>query len=182
MTKKFKIGQFAGLNVDARSSTLIAFVIIFLLLWLIAFFIISLPLGSAIIIAFIAAILHFGLELWHNLGHAFVARSTGYPMIGILFIGPLAMSRYPKDEIDLPANIHIKRALGGPVNSLVLSLILKIMAWSLRNDPNVLWWLLVFLFLDNLLVFTFGALLPLGFTDGSTISYWMRESRKKFDK
>jgi hypothetical protein len=33
--------------------------------------------------------------------------------------------------------------------------------------------LLLFFFLDNLLVFTLGAFLPLGFTDGSTLlRYW----------
>ena len=32
--------------------------------------------------------------------------------------------------------------------------------------------LAVFSFFDNLLVFTIGALLPLGFTDGSTILTW----------
>jgi hypothetical protein len=32
--------------------------------------------------------------------------------------------------------------------------------------------LVIFTFIDNLLVFTAGALLPLGFTDGSTLLHW----------
>jgi hypothetical protein len=39
--------------------------------------------------------------------------------------------------------------------------------------------LLVFFFLDNLLVFTIGSLLPLGFTDGSTLlAWWPRRGRR----
>jgi hypothetical protein len=30
----------------------------------------------------------------------------------------------------------------------------------------------LFIFLDNLLIYTLGAMLPLGFTDGSTILNW----------
>jgi hypothetical protein len=42
----------------------------------------------------------------------------------------------------------------------------------LRSLGSALWWVGVFFFLDNLIVFTLGALLPLGFTDGSTLLYW----------
>jgi hypothetical protein len=35
-------------------------------------------------------------------------------------------------------------------------------------------WVAALVLLDNLLVFTLGAFLPLGFTDGSTILRWWR--------
>ncbi|MBC8508208.1 MAG: hypothetical protein ISR58_11570 [Anaerolineales bacterium] len=169
-----KLGRIAGLEVRARTSSLIAFIIIYLLLGLIAIFVIRLPLSSAITGAFMATLLHFASELWHNLGHAVAARSTGYPMNGILFIGPLAMSRYPKDEPELPAKVHIRRALGGPLSSLLLTLILAIFVWNFSPDLGTTWWVILFLLLDNSLVFSFGALLPLGFTDGSTVLYWLK--------
>lgn len=179
MAKNYKLGKLGNLDIRARPSSLIAFVIIFLLLGLVAYFIIPLHVSSALAVAFIAAIMHFGSELWHNLGHAIAARSTGYPMMGILFIGPLALSRYPKDEVDLPAKIHIKRALGGPISSIVLTMIAGALAGTLRSAFGTAWWVLIFLFFDNLLVFSLGALLPLGFTDGSTILYWFKENSKK---
>jgi hypothetical protein len=36
----------------------------------------------------------------------------------------------------------------------------------------VYWWVALFFFLDNLLVLTLGAFVPLGFTDGSTLLRW----------
>ena len=174
MLNKIHLGRIIRLEVNARFSSLIAFLIIFLLLGLIAIFMIHLPLSSAIAGAYMATLLHFASELWHNLGHAVAARSTGYPMSGILFIGPLAMSRYPKDEPKLPPEVHIRRAWGGPLSSMLLTIITGIIAWSLHPMGNTVWWIAIFLFFDNLLVFTFGALLPLGFTDGSTILHWRR--------
>lgn len=179
MAKKFSIGQIFGLDVRARSSALIAFAIIWFGLNLVANILLKLPLGSSLIGALAVTIFHFASELWHNLGHALAARSTGYPMVGILFIGPLAMSRYPRDEPELPADIHLRRAWGGPISSLILTLITGGVASVLRPLGGTIWWVALFLFVDNLLVFTLGALLPLGFTDGSTILYWQRVKQKE---
>ncbi|MCP4424315.1 MAG: hypothetical protein GY803_07490 [Chloroflexi bacterium] len=45
--------------------------------------------------------------------------------------------------------------------------------WGIRPLGGPIYYLSLFFFLDNLLVFTLGAFLPLGFTDGSTlIRYW----------
>jgi hypothetical protein len=38
---------------------------------------------------------------------------------------------------------------------------------------GVAFYVAAFFALDNLLVFTLGAFLPLGFTDGSTLLYWL---------
>jgi hypothetical protein len=45
----------------------------------------------------------------------------------------------------------------------------------LRALGGLPWYLALFALADNLLVFTIGALLPLGFTDGSTILHWLRQ-------
>jgi hypothetical protein len=72
----------------------------------------------------------------------------------------------------LPANIHIRRALGGPVGSLLLTLLAAVIGLALRPLGGTPWLVGAFFFLDNLLVFTLGAFLPLGFTDGSTLLEW----------
>ena len=77
-----------------------------------------------------------------------------------------------RDEGPLPAAVHVRRALGGPLASLVLTCIAAAIALALRPLGGVLWWLALFFFLDNLLVLTLGAFLPLGFTDGSTLPHW----------
>jgi hypothetical protein len=72
----------------------------------------------------------------------------------------------------LPATIHIRRALGGPVATLAATLLVGLGISALRPAGGLVWWLAAFFFLDGLLIFTLGALLPLGFTDGSTLMHW----------
>jgi len=95
-------------------------------------------------------------------------------MIGIRLgeWGLLGTSVYPPDEQTLPARIHIRRALGGPTGSLLLSAVAAVTALALRTVGGALWWVAVFFFLDNLVVFTLGAFLPLGFTDGGALLQW----------
>jgi hypothetical protein len=38
------------------------------------------------------------------------------------------------------------------------------------------WWLGLLFFLDNFLILTLGSLLPLGFTDGTTLLQWRGKS------
>jgi hypothetical protein len=58
--------------------------------------------------------------------------------------------------------------MGGPIMSLVISILASIPLLFLRSG-SWSWWLDLFFLLDNFLIFTVGALLPLGFTDGSTL-------------
>ena len=84
-----------------------------------------------------------------------------------------ATALYPATEPMLPASIHLRRALGGPVVSGVLTvvaLLLLFIAQAAEAGQFVAW----FFFLDNLLVMTLQALIPLGFNDGATIWYWWR--------
>lgn len=127
---------------------------------------------AALLGGFLATLLHWLGELVHQLGHAWAARRTGYPMQGVEFWGVLATSRYPTEEGALPASVHIQRALGGPLLSALLTLLTLAAVLILRDDGGLPWYLALFAFFNNLLVYTLGALLPLGFTDGSTILYW----------
>ena len=110
---------------------------------------------------FLAALLHYVSDMLHQFGHAFAARCTGHPMSGVYFWGIFGASLYPKDEGELPGRVHIQRALGGPLASFAGTIVAG---------------LLLFTFVDNLLVFALGALFPIRLgdfvTDGATILYW----------
>jgi hypothetical protein len=113
----------------------------------------------------------------HNIGHNTAARSTGHPMVGtrLGFLLVLGASLYPADEPELPPDVHIRRALGGPVGSALFTVVLGALALALSGTS--VGWVAVVWFIDNLLVFTLGAWLPLGFNDVSTILYWRGKRR-----
>jgi hypothetical protein len=168
----FKLGRMAGLELSARSSALAGSVLLWAIFSAIGIGLLNASFAVALVASLIAVALHWVSEILHNLGHAWAARRTGYPMIGVQLWGILSMSVYPVDEPALPARVHIQRALGGPFGSLLVTVAAGALMLALRSAGGVGWWLALFLFLDNLLVFTLGALLPLGFTDGTTILYW----------
>jgi len=179
MSKIYPLGRLAGLKLSARQSVIPAFIALWLGLALLGIFVIRLPVLGAILGGFFAALLHFLAEFVHQYGHATAARLTGYPMSGILFWGPLATSLYPPKERKLAPEIHIRRALGGPIASFLLALAAGLLAVTLRTGGGTVWWVALFFFLDNLLVFTLGSFLPLGFNDGSTLLYWSKKKSPK---
>jgi hypothetical protein len=132
------------------------------------------PMKRAVAGGVLLALAHWGLEMWHNLSHAETARMTGYPMSGIRFgnYAVLGTALYPEDEGELPPRVHITRALGGPIGSAAMSVATGLLA--LVVAPFSFSWIPLVAFLDNLLVFTIGAWIPLGFNDVSTILYWMK--------
>ncbi len=89
-------------------------------------------------------------------------------MSGILFgvFGLLARDHYPADEPELPPAIHIRRALGGPIASALLSVIffLLLPVW-----PGNWYWLGLFILLENVFALTLQVFIPLSFNDGGTI-------------
>jgi Zn-dependent protease len=178
MTPKYSLGRLAGLELSYRRSVFPAFIFLWASVSAVGLWILDLPSLSALTIGLVTAFLHYGSDLWHQFGHAAAARRTGYPMNGILFWGVLSTSLYPDDEGNLPGRIHITRALGGPASSFALSLAAGLLALALKASGGIAYWTAVFLWLDNLLVLCLGALLPLGFTDGSTLLYWMRKRVK----
>jgi hypothetical protein len=81
-------------------------------------------------------------------------------------------SLYPPDEPSLPGSVHIRRALGGPIASILFGGLAGLLALLVFPSNGLIGWLLIILMLDNWLVLGFGAFLPLGFTDGSTLLAW----------
>jgi hypothetical protein len=171
---EYKLGHVAGLSLSAEPMAIVGSLLLLGLLSGVAVSLLNVPIGVAIVGSLLAVILHWVSALTHHFSHAWVARRAGYPMVGIRLgkLGLLGTSVYPADEPPLPATIHIRRALAGPIGSLLFSLVAAATAFVLRLVGGPLWWVGEFFFWDNLVVFTLGAFLPLGFTDGSTLLQW----------
>lgn len=128
---------------------------------------------TAVFFGFLGASLHFVALIFHHLGHAVAASLVGHPMEAVQLGRWLVLgtSVYPEDERELPGRIHIQRALGGPVGSLILGLICLGLTARLSAE-GVGSWLLLWLGADSIFVFFLGVFLPLGFTDLATILRW----------
>jgi hypothetical protein len=130
--------------------------------------------AGAVCIGLSAAAAHLACLGVHHAGHALAARRTGNPMLAVRLWGPLASDEYPADEPSLSGSEHVMRALGGPAASALLMLTLVVVAAAFRPVGKIARQLTVFVCLDNLLVFTLGAFLPLSFTDGGTLAHTWR--------
>ena len=172
MKRTYELGRLAGLRLTVTPSAIAGSALLWALLSGVAAARLDVPPAPAIIGGLIAVLLHWASEMFHHLGHAWAARTAGHPMIGVRLWWLLGMSIYPCDEGPLPAAVHIRRALGGPALSLLLTVVAAAIAMALRPTDGAAWWVALFFCLDNLLVFTLGAFLPLGFTDGSTLLHW----------
>lgn len=172
MKRKFRLFNLGGLEVTARPLALISFLVLGSLLSLLGVTVLKQKPPKALAGGFLAATLHYAVSLWHHLGHARAANQSGYPMSSVDFWGPIGTSRYPVNEGAVPAEVHIQRALGGPIFSFVLTALLGLAVLALRPVGGTVSYLVMFTFADNLLVYVVGALMPLGFTDGSTLLEW----------
>jgi hypothetical protein len=172
--KEYELGNVASLKLTAEGRVLAGSLVLWGLLSIIGIGLLDLDAFPAMAGSVLAVVLHWISELVHQLGHAWAARRTGHPMTGIHFGKMLLLgtSIYPPDEGALPAKVHIRRALGGPASSLLFSLVAGLAVFALRSTEGVLWWVGLFFFVENLGLFTVGAFLPLGFTDGSTLLEW----------
>ncbi len=167
--KTKKLFEVGGYSVLWSPTFFPTFVLLWMTLNLVMMLFSDATYGQITVFGLGAVLIHYFAELLHNVGHAIAARSTGYPMSGIRLWYAFIGSLYPKDEPELSSRIHVTRALGGPILSLILALamwgVLQVIPYA-----NEIWqWWLRFFFWDNLLILGLGAFLPLGFTDGSTI-------------
>lgn len=168
-----------GLRVSVTPMALAAFVALAIVLALVGWAFIGLSFAEAAAGGLVASLIHYVLSFLHHVGHSIAARRTGYPMIGVHFWGLLGRSEYPRDEGSLPAAVHIRRALGGPIVSAVISLILAVLVAAVRPPDNLLDWLLVFALVDNFLTYTLGVWIPLKSslgleTDMDTLMRWRK--------
>jgi Zn-dependent protease len=173
--RKYSLPTIFGLKMSVSMGGIVTLLVLWLALTIIGV-LLQLSIIESIIGGLVAAILHYVSDIFHHLGHSIAARRTGHPMSGIFFWGIFGASLYPKDEGELPGSVHIQRALGGPIMSFVVTFILGVILLLMGNSGGVVWWVMLFLFLDNLLVFALGALMPIRMgdfvTDGATILYW----------
>jgi hypothetical protein len=160
-----------GLTITADRTALPCTIGLWLALSLGALLLFRLSPMDALLAGFAATVFHWFSSMWHDLGHMIAARMTGHPMIGLRLWTVFAINVYPPDENDLPAKVHVQRALGGPIASAVLTLAFGALVLVVERG-SALWWLMLFGFLDNLFVMTLQALVPLGFNDGATLWKW----------
>lgn len=175
MAGDISMGKAGGLPLAAEPSAAVGTVLLWALLSAIGVWLLNLSPGEAIAAGLAATLLHWVSVVGHQLGHAWAARRTGHPMTGTVLWGVLSRSLYPPDEPPLPGPVHIQRALGGPKASLLITVVAGAILLLLPQGGTP-WWVGFFFFLDNLLTFTLGSFLPLGFTDGSTILEWRGKS------
>jgi hypothetical protein len=172
------LGTLAGLRLTATRAAVIGSIVLVAIVIGLMAAVFNIPIGSALLGGVIVVILHWFSQLVHHLGHAWAARRTGYPMTGVRFgtYGVLGRSLYPPDEPALPAKVHIRRAIGGPIFSAWLSTIAFLVLLMTIHGASAMWeFVLWFFFLENFLVLTLQVFIPLGFNDGGTIWQWMRK-------
>ena len=182
--KEYRLGKWASLQWSMTRAAIVGAIGLWLIAVGLMVAVFSIPIGSALFGGVIIVLLHTLSEIVHQLGHAWAARRTGYPMSGVRFgvFGLLAASIYPPAEPPLPAKTHIRRALGGPIFSAWLSSIAFILILMTIHSAAALWsFVLWFFYLENLFVMTLQVFIPLGFNDGGTIWHWVRRQRIKTD-
>jgi len=139
----------------------------------------QLPPGEAALAGLLSALSMFASEWLHQWGHARAARQTGYPMTGMHFFFGFAASQYPPDEPELPARVHLHRALGGWWVNTLIGAALAPLVFYLWPGGGVGAWVAACLAVWNFFVLGLGALVPLYKpfeTDGGTIlKYWGRK-------
>jgi hypothetical protein len=168
------LGTIRGLRLTAANSALLGSLILWVVLGALVVIFLRLAVIEGVALGLVGVVLHWIAELLHQLGHAQAARKVGHPMVGVRFWWLLSSSIYPVDEPALPAEVHIRRALGGPIRSFILSIVFGVVLLLLPQGTYQ-WWATAFFAADNFFVFTLGSLLPLGFTDGSTLLRWLRK-------
>ena len=159
MPDSLPIGHIFGLELSARRSSIFGSIALWVLFAILGWFLSANP-GSAVLFGLVCTLLHWLSEMVHQFGHARAARRTGYPMRGVRLWFVLGQSLYPADEPPLPGRVHVRRALGGPIASILTGCLLGLLALLIYPNNDLFGWVLIVLMLDNLLVLGFGALPP----------------------
>ncbi|MDQ6692999.1 MAG: hypothetical protein M3014_01055 [Chloroflexota bacterium] len=160
--------RLADLTISAAPSSVAGSLLGWALLSAVCLFALKRSVPTSLMLGLAGILLHWAADLLHQFGHSYAARRTGHPMVGIHLWWLLSSSVYPPDEPTLLRQVHVRRALCGPTLSLLVTMVAAVPPLFLAAGSSA-WWLAVFFWADNLLVFALGALLPLGFTDGSTL-------------
>jgi hypothetical protein len=181
MDERYRLRKIGNLELTADRSAVGGFLLLWALFGALGLKAFRLKPGAALTGGLLGAALHFLSELWHQSGHARAAAATGYPMAGVRLWGVLGASVYPPDEPELPGEIHVRRALGGPQASVWLAVAGGLLALVTRPTGGIAHMISLLFALENALIFTLGAFLPMPFmeTDGGTIQRYWRSHRKR---
>jgi hypothetical protein len=171
MPDSIPLGRLAGLTLSARTSSIYGSVLLWAVFTVLGWLLWA-DFSIALLFGLLCTLFHWLADLVHQLGHARAARSTGFPMTGVRAWFIFSQSLYPEDEEPLPGSVHTRRALGGPIASILFGAVTGVAAWLVFPISDLVGWALIVMTLDSWLVFGFGAFLPLGFTDGSTLLAW----------
>lgn len=175
MKREFKLFTVAGLQLSAVPSAIVGTLALWLILSSVGIALLRWSAVEAIIGGLIATVLHWFSDTFHHWGHALAARQSGHPMLGVRYWGVFGTSLYPSDEPTLPASVHIKRALGGPIASVLLGIVFGLIALGLRPVGGPAWWIGLFVALDNLVILGLGAFTPFDGVDGGVLlRYWVK--------
>ena len=165
-------------NKTAVPGTIVAFIISIALALIIG----RVSLLESIIAAAGATVLHWLHVCVHQYGHYTAARLTGHPMSHARIVSAAARSDYPldEDEDDLSPRIHIQRAAGGPIASLLWNLPLLGLLLVAGSSNDLVYTIAALALIDNFFAFTlFPALIPVNLpqyeNDISTIIRTLRK-------
>lgn len=171
LSKSYFLGYLGPIRMTAERSALPGLVVISVVMLALS---VSLLTGTGLdrLMAAILAVLgYYFWGLLHHLGHYLAGAYAGYPLTEIRVFAVIARDIYPRSEPTLAANIHIRRAVGGPTAS-ILAALFCLLASGLSLG-GILWFTFMSGFWVNLLLFTLAALLPVGGLDGDVIRrYW----------
>lgn len=184
LTHPLPLGNWFQLKITITPLAILSYIVVVPVVAAVTIAWLSLSLFEAIVAGSLSALSMFVFESLHQFGHAWAARSVGYPMIGLHHFSWFSASHYPKDEPPLPPAIHIRRASGGFWVNILFGLIFGVLAiWVWPISP--FWgWVTAFTAIYNFFVLGLGALLPIDipgvFTiDGGTILHYWREMQNE---
>lgn len=179
--KSFTLGKLMNVEIRVTYAALVGFLLLVALGSGVSLFWFTRDAGRALLAGLALAGIHFTTAAVHQVGHAIAARSTGYPMSAVRFGRwlVLATSIYPDDEPQLDSGLHIRRAIGGPIGSLTFAALCLVTTLVLRRGSPVPAALAALAGADSLIVFTLGSLVPLGFTDMSSVLYYRSRKRPR---
>jgi hypothetical protein len=174
--RTYVLGEVLGLKITAETSAFVSGFVLWAILAVIGKEFLALTGPDVVVGGGLLVLLHYGLGFVHQFGHGLAAAQTKHEMTGMHYWLLLTRSIYPAREPKLPAKVHIQRAKGGPIASGILSAILAVLTLLLLPVGGLTLEIVAFLLLDNLLVFTLGALIPYPGFDGGTIKYWRNKA------
>ncbi len=182
MNKTIFRTKFFDMPVSVPRSALVGFLLMVIVCTVLAVYFTNLTPLDALIAGVLATIIHFLSDVLHQYGHFIAAKLTGKASSGLRLWWILGSIRYPDDEGELPPALHIRRAIGGPIMSLLV-LIVFLILWMLAGSYSPMTtFLLVWGIFVQAAVFVLGAITPVSIgnfnTDGATILQALLEMRK----